>query len=241
MDSCRSRRSKTSRIAIGLLLTVVFVGIGGSSFAAGNALQASDSGFDFGHAGIDFKLFHTFTLRNEGQKDITLHSANVTCECTTVLITDTLLKPGETTAVRITLDTYSLYGPNSKKFSIQTSDPSIPKFEYPYSCRVGQWPQGLKPDPINLFFLPGHRAKKVSIPNPACDKVSVVYVDQADAVYTVAITKADARKGERAEVEVTPKENLGPGTYFSSFRLRLELPEGATPVLLNIPVKIVRY
>jgi len=228
-------------MAIGLFLAVACAGMGGSTFAGNSALKASDGGFDFGYAGIDFKLFHTFTLRNDGQKDITLHSANVPCECTSVQIADTLLKPGETTTVRVTLDTYSLYGPSSKQFSIQTSDPGVPKFEYPYYCSVGQWPQGLKPDPINLFFLPGHKIKKVSVPNPTFDKMGVALVDQADTVYTVAIIKADARKGERAEIEVTPKETLRPGTYFSSFRLRLELPGGASPVLLNIPVKIVRY
>lgn len=241
MDSCRSSRSRTSRIAIGLLVAVTCAGLGGTSLAGNSALKASDAGFDFGHAGIDFKLFHTLTLRNDGQRDITLHSANVPCECTSVQITDTLLQPGESTNVRITLDTYSLFGPSNKQFSIQTSDPATPKFEYPYFCTAGQWPQGLKPDPINLFFLPGHNAKKITVPNPVLDRVSVALLDQADAVFNVTILKAEARKGERAEIEVAPKDDLRPGTYLSSFRLRLERPDGAGPVLLNIPVKIVRY
>lgn len=241
MGSCLLSKGKRSHCWAVAALALAFTFSWTTSFAAGSALRASDNGFDFGHAGIDFKLFHTVVLRNEGAKDITLRSANVPCECTSVQIMDTLLKPGESTSVRISLDTYSLFGPNTKQFSIQTSDPNIPKFEYPYTCTVGQWPQGLKPDPINLFFLPGHKTKKVSIPNPALDKVTVTLVDQADPVYTVAIARPEARKGERAEVEVTPKEGLRPGTYFSSFRLRLDRSDGAGPVLLNIPVKIVRY
>ncbi len=234
-------RSKTNRVVVGLLFAVACVGLSGSAFGANSALRASDAGFDFGHAGIDFKLFHTIVLRNEGSKDITLRSPNVPCECTSVQIYDTLLQPGETTMVRISLDTYSLFGPSSKQFSIQTSDPAVPKFVYPYFCTVGQWPQGLRPDPINLFFLPGNSTKKVSIPNPVLEQMSVALVDQADPLYSIAVTKADARKGERAEVTVTPKEDLRAGTYFSSFRLRLDRPGGASPVLLNIPVKIVRY
>jgi len=241
MVSCRWRRS-SSRIVTAFLLTAALsFSVGRPAMAGAGALQASDNGFDFGHAGIDFKLFHTFTLTNNGQKDIVLHTANVPCECTSVQILDTLLKPGEATNVRVALDTYSLYGPSSKQFSIQTSDPATPSFVYPYFATVGQWPMGLKPDPINLFFLPGHAAKKLSIPNPALDKMNVSLVDQADTVYTVSVLKSSVRKGERAEVEVTPKQNVRPGTYFSSFRLQLDLPEGAKPVLLNIPVKIVRY
>ena len=241
MVSCRWSRSSSRFVTAIALTTALSIGASDLLFAGTSALEASDRGFDFGHAGIDFKLFHTFTLRNNGQTDITLHSANVPCECTSVQISDTLLKPGEATNVRVTLDTYSLFGPSSKQFSIQTSDPATPSFVYPYFATVGQWPQGLKPDPMNLFFLPGHKAKKLSIPNPMFDKINVTLVDQADTVYTVTLLKPGARKGERLEVEVAPKENMRPGTYFSSFRLRLEPPGGANPVLLNIPVKIVRY
>lgn len=237
------RKSRGSLRAVRMLFAaLVLCGAWSASIYAGNsALRASDNGFDFGHAGIDFKLFHTLVLLNGGQKDIMLRSANVPCECTSVQIYDTLLSPGESTKVRITLDTYSLFGPSSKQFSIQTSDPNMPKFEYPYFATVGQWSYGLKPDPINLFFLPGHPAKRVSIPNPAFDNVSMSLVDQADTVFTVMLTKPTARKGEKMELEVAPKQNLGAGTYFSSFRVRLELPSGNSPMLLNIPVKIVRY
>lgn len=241
MDFCRWSRSRSKLVFALILTATIGIGFGARALAGVSALEASDHSFDFGHAGIDFKLFHTFSLRNSGQKDIYLHTANVPCECTSVLISDTLLKPGEVTNVRVALDTYSLYGPSSKQFSISTSDPATPSFVYPYFATVGQWPMGFKPDPINLFFLPGHKAKRLTIPNPTYDKINVTLIDQADTVYTVTLVRASARKGERAEVEVTPKDNIRPGTYFSSFRLQLALPDNTKPVLINIPVKIVRY
>ena len=212
---------------------------GGLCHAGG--LVAGDQGFDFGTVGIDFKVFHTFTLRNQGKTEVTLRSLNVPCECTAVQIADTVLSPAESTTVRVTLDTYSLFGKNSKSFSVQTSDPSMPKFEYGYTCTVGQWPFATKPDPLSMFFLPGQKVKRLAIPNVAHDNIGISIVDQADTVYTVRVIRQQAAKGERSEIEVTPRENLRAGTYLSSFRVRVDLSENKGATLLNIPVKIVRY
>jgi hypothetical protein len=241
MDTYRSSRVRTRATWLTAFLVGSALWAVSPAFAGSTALVASENQFDFGHAGRDFKLFRSFSLRNQGKSPIILHSANVVCECTSVQIMDTSLAPGESTAVRVTLDTYSLFGQSTKSFTISTGDQSAPAFEYTYQSVVDQWPFGLKPEPLSVFFLPGQPAKRVVIANRALERVEIFVADQADTTYTVNILKSQATKGERVEVEVTPKGSLRAGTYLSSFRLSLKVPGDKPPVMLNIPVKIVRY
>jgi hypothetical protein len=241
MDIYRSSSVRTRVVWLATFLLGSALCAMSPAFAGSTALVATENQFDFGHSGRDFKLFHTFSLHNQGKSPITLHSANVICECTSVQIMDTALAPGESTAVRITLDTYSLFGQSTKSFTISTSDPSAPAFEYTYQSVVDQWPFGLRPEPLSVFFLPGQPAKRDVIANRALDRVEILVADQADTTYTVNILKSQATKGERVEIEVTPKGSLRAGTYLSSFRLSLKVPGDKPPVMLNIPVKIVRY
>lgn len=196
---------------------------------------------DFGAVGVDFLVYHSFSYVNESSKPVILKTKNVPCECSKVTIKDSLVAPGDSTSIRLEFDTKNVFGPTAKSFTISTTDPSYPVLEYYYISNVGQWLLGVRPDPPSVFFLPAHQSKKVKLSNPRANKLGITYVDRADSLFTVKVVKQVIGKGESTELDVTVSPDLKKGTYFSSFRLRLDPSEGANPFILTIPVKIVRY
>ncbi|MBK7141246.1 MAG: DUF1573 domain-containing protein [bacterium] len=196
---------------------------------------------DFGAVGVDFLVFHSFTYVNQSSKPVVLKTKNVPCECSKVTFGDTLVSPGDSTSIRLEFDTKNVFGPTAKAFTISTTDPSFPELEYYYISNVGQWLLGVKPEPASAFFLPAHKTKTLTLSNPRAGKLGITFIDQADSIYSVSVKKQVVSKGEKTEIEVAVSPNLSKGTYYSSFRLRIDPSEGANPFLLTIPVKIVRY
>lgn len=196
---------------------------------------------DFGAVGIDFLVFHNFIYVNPSAAPVVLRTKNVPCECSKVTIADSVVAPGDSTTIRLEFDTKNVFGPTTKMFTISTSDPAFPVLEYYYLSNVGQWLMGVKPEPPSVFFLPAHQSKRVTLSNPRAAKLGISFIDQADTLYSVKVLKNVIEKGEKTEIEINVAPNLRKGTYFSSFRLRLDPSEGANPFLLTIPIKIVRY
>jgi hypothetical protein len=218
-------------------LVAIFLGLG-SAFAA----QADGKRtVDFGVVGVDFLVYHSFHYVNSSPQPVLLKTKNVPCECSKVRIADSLLAPGDSTTIRLEFDTKNVFGPTVKSFTISTTDPAFPVLEYYYMSNVGQWLLGVKPNPPSVFFLPAHSSKKVTIPNPRANNLGITFIDQADSNFTVSPLSQKIAKGGSAELEIKVAPKLAKGTYYSSFRIRIEPSEGANPFLLTIPVKIVRY
>lgn len=234
---CSYRQTSNLTRILATLLVTLSAGI--------SSLQAAQTDgrrtVDFGAVGVDFLVYHSFTYVNESSKPVVLKTKNVPCECSKVTIKDSLVAPGDSTSVRLEFDTKNVFGPTTKAFTISTTDPSYPVLEYYYISNVGQWLLGVRPDPPSVFFLPAHQSKKVKLSNPRANKLGITYVDRADSLFTVKVLKQVIEKGETTELEVSVSPDVRKGTYFSSFRLRIDPSEGANPFILTIPVKIVRY
>jgi hypothetical protein len=225
-----------------LIITLLMAFIASSTIGAEKkSIAASENSYDFGHIGIDYKVFHMFKLYNQGSTPVIVKSINVLCQCTSVEVYDTALAPGESTDVRISLDTYTLFGKTTKNFTLQTNSPITPNIDFTYSSTVGQWPFGLKPDPASLLFLPGNKPKTITLTNPILDDVQISLEEQVDTVFDVSITKDRIPRNGKTEIVVAPKSNLIAGTYLSSFLLKLVASNAKDPIILNIPIKIVRY
>lgn len=197
--------------------------------------------YDFGEVGIDFELNHIYKFVNVSNTTIRIDSAKVNCDCSRAYVLDEEAKPGDTASVLLQFNTKDWYGRVSKAIQIYTSELGDKPFEVFYLATVGQWFFNAKPDPINLFFLPAHKSRKVTIPNPAAEKLVFVSSFQQDTLYTVTpITKA-AGKGKSIELEVSPRQTLKAGTYVSNFRLSFEVSGAKDTLHMSMPVKIVRY
>ncbi len=219
-----------------LLLLVV-----AGSVSAQSGLGYSEQVYDFGHVGIDYQVFHEFKLFNSGAKPIKIDSMQVPCDCSTAQLLDSTLHQGDTIKIRLMFNTKDFYGMTSKSLAIFTNDPLMPKLDLYYVSTIGQWLQGLKPDPISLFFLPGQQVKKVVLTNKQFEKYTISVADQANDFIQIRILRPLVSKSGTGEVEVAADSKLQSGTYNTSFRLKADVPELKAPIFLTIPVKIVRY
>jgi hypothetical protein len=81
----------------------------------------------------------------------------------------------------------------------------------------------------------------VTLNNRVFDEISWEVVDRGDTTFSIEVAQPKAKQGESLSIAVTPKENLEAGTYLSSFTVRVTTAADQKPVLLTIPVKIVKY
>lgn len=195
---------------------------------------------DFGHIGIDFKIQHTYIFKNRTDVPIKIKNIDVSCDCTTVHSTDTLVLPGDTAFFNLTFDTKDYYGPVNKSFRVFTDHPKLPKLEYFYVSIVGQWFNGLKPKPISLFFLPAQKERTIRIPNVFFDEISIVSVSHPKNYVTTYVKTQKANKGKFVEVVIAPDKNLKEGTYLTTVTINVQTDNNDNTIM-SIPVKIVRY
>ena len=219
----------------------LFLVLGFSSAYSDVGLMSTGRVHDFGEVGIDYNLFHTFTIVNYADTAITIDSVTVTCDCSYITFLDSVLAPGDSVDIRLKFNTKNYYGPVSKSILIHSNSAVTPLVDLFYKATVGQWYYGLQPIPSSLFFLPKNKSKILRIANRQLEGASITELIVEDTFFTVTILKADGTKGESLKIEVTPLESLTNGNYMSNFRIKLETAEDLEPVYISIPVKIVRY
>lgn len=197
--------------------------------------------FDFGHVAIDFTVFHRYTWVNPTDQSVRIVEADVNCDCSTVRLVDSLLEPGDTAFFDLAFSTRDYYGYTSKSLTVVTDHPKIGTFKFYYVSYVGQWLNGLMPNPLYLFFLPGKGGQKVTIPNVQFDKIKLAGYVQYDSTFTVKVLKDSVGKGKSLELEVIPQDNLKKGNHLSTLTLEIEASGEEKPIFLSIPIKIARY
>ena len=229
------RYLKTLVLALGLSLVML------GSATGQNAYQISEEVFDFGHVGIDYRIFHNYKLINTSKKDIIIDSVDVMCDCSSVLFEKKVLKPHDTLLFKLTFDTRDFYGPISRKFNVFLSIPEKKVLSFFYLAEVGQWQNGLKPDPFAIFMLPSHKQQTIKINNRVFEYIEAEIQDLHANFFKVEIIKYNAGKSEQLEMAVIPEAGLAKGTYLSNFTIKI-IPRGEdSPVYLTIPVKIARF
>ncbi|HEX2896480.1 MAG TPA: DUF1573 domain-containing protein [candidate division Zixibacteria bacterium] len=204
-------------------------------------IKVVEESFDFGQVGIDYRIFHTFKIINTGIKVIKIDSVDVLCDCSSVLYDKTNLGAKDTLELKLKFDTRDFYGPVSRKLLVFLSLPEKKIVSLVYLAEVGQWRDGLKPDPFAIFMLPTHKQQSVKINNKFFESLNAAVITINDDFYTVDIVKNDVKKGEAIELVVKPKAELGKGTYFSNFTIKVTGDDKSSPSNLTFPVKIVRF
>lgn len=224
-----------------LSITALLTLLAGSAVYARPQLQPDDRVFDFGCVGIDYQVQHDYYLHNIGEETIKIDSVKTTCDCSSLLFVDSLVAPGDSVPVRVSFTTENYYGPVTKAIKIYSTDPQQPYQELYYSALVGQWPLGLQPKPLSLFFLPGSGPKDVKINNPALESIRLTDIDVLNDYIEVEARDSECKKGQAISVSVVPNADIPKGTNLTNVTVTLELPDADEGLRLTIPVRIVRY
>lgn len=232
-----------------LLLTLL---LGGTALGAGNKSGAPKAAnqslrpqfestvFDFGHVGIDYNIYHRYPIVNRTADTVRILSVVAHCDCSSAICPDSVLLPGDSTTINLRFSTKNFYGPQNKSITVTTDHPAMGNVELFYLSIIGQWFNGLRPDPEALFFLQANQPRKISIPNRNFDQIELAGVTQLDNNFQVKVLTPKAKKNQAIEIEIIPSANASKGTHHSNVTLLVESGD-SEPTVLTIPVKIVRY
>jgi hypothetical protein len=97
-------------------------------------LQANVVNFGIVRAGV--VLSREIKMTNTGKKDLTIRHAQSNCSCLTITPGARVLKPGQDTTLKITLDTQGRTGPQNKSVTIYSTDPQNPVQRITFSTAV---------------------------------------------------------------------------------------------------------
>jgi hypothetical protein len=104
---------------------VTVLGAGAAQAQAGPKLVVAEPLKDMGVQPKGAKIEWSFAVRNGGDADLVIASAEPNCGCT-VAAFDKVIGPGKTGKVTLRLDTSAFAGPISKYVTLRTNDPSAP-------------------------------------------------------------------------------------------------------------------
>ena len=197
--------------------------------------------FDFGHIGIEYNVQHQFAFENRTSDTIKILKASPLCDCTSAYPLDSIAAPGDTVLININFSTKDLYGAVNKEVIVTTDHDRLDSLHYYYLAIIGQWFDGIRPNPTALLFLPKKGPQTIQVPNQSFDMITFAGYDQHRDFFTVAGKVTEAKKGENLEVVITPAQDLKRGNYKSNLTLHIDKGSDNEETILTIPIKIVVY
>ncbi len=239
MDCWNNKKAKSCFVS-NVFGAAICIGLIATSGHTQSRYILSEQVFDFGYVGIDYKIFHNYKLINTSPKPIKIDSVDVLCDCSSLSYDKKVLGPNDTLIMKLTFDTKDFYGPVNRKFIVFLSLPEKETVSFFYLAEVGQWKNGLKPNPLAIFMLPTHTEKSLQITNKIFEYMKAEIQDQQDDFFTVKFLKEDAKIGEVLEISAIADKSLAKGTYLSNFTLKITADDNE-PAFLTIPVKIARF
>ncbi len=97
-----------------------------SELANAPVLALSANVVKFGNVKAGTILEREIKLTNTGKSDLTIRHAQTNCSCLTIIPGHRVLKPGEDTSIKISLNTTGRTGPQNKSVTIYSTDPQNP-------------------------------------------------------------------------------------------------------------------
>ena len=229
------------KLSLSLLTLICLLLIGSALFAddAGRPrINVSEEYWDYGFVPFDYDMVHIIRVENTGEADLIISSISSSCDCTDAVIDDTLIAPGESALLRLDFRTTNYYGQSLRHSVIYSNDPDRPALKIEYNSNIGVLPGYFGTRPIALFILPGQKPGEVALFNQTDEEVAFTLEPEIDSTFTLDRTTGEIPPGKETTVKVSPREDLGRGTYYSSFRVTFKAKKD---VVLTFPVKIVRY
>jgi len=95
----------------------------------GPRIRVEPEGFDFGRVRPRRTLRKEFRLRNLGDRDLLIERISKTCGCTAAAADASTLAPGDSTPLRVTVETLSSAGEVEHRVLVRSNDPVTPSLE----------------------------------------------------------------------------------------------------------------
>lgn len=194
--------------------------------------------YDFGFVPIGFTVVHVYKIYNDGSANLIIDKLVPNCDCTTVVLKDTLVLPGDTTEIKIHFNTENYYGPTKRHIAVHTNDPENPVVYLEYSSNIGFYPKLFGVAPKSLFFLPGNDTKDIQLVNRSKEKIEFFIEMENDSVFTIDRVKGVLSPGVPVAINIRAHPRLAKGTHESNLAVTYMSEKKAK---ITIPVKIARF
>lgn len=123
-----STRTGRALYALASLAAVVGLAAGaapvaGQASQTGPAIEIEPAVWDFGGVSQDQRLQHAFTIENVGTEVLEIRRISTSCGCAAAVPDTSVIEPGQTTRLVVTLETRRYKGVIEKSISVASNDP----------------------------------------------------------------------------------------------------------------------
>jgi hypothetical protein len=101
-----------------------FSKLSASDLANAPKIEFNSKVFNFGEINQGEKADYTFKIMNKGKKDLLIRSAKASCGCTAANPGSNLIKPGESTDLKVSFDSQGKEGMQNKTVTVISNDPN---------------------------------------------------------------------------------------------------------------------
>lgn len=210
------------------------------SVFAGPAVEVSPSSFNFGKTIQRSKVSHTFWIKSTGDENLIITDIEPGCGCTKAPIEDTIVAPGDSTALEIILSTKSYRGYLSKRPYFKTNVPNDDKHELRIDAELIPNPEDIGPilsDPpqidVSQFTEKPRRKAKFKLLNKADKELKLNLIDTAGKKFVVELP-ASIPANSTVEGTIIVNEDMIETEFEQSFTIMVD-DDFATRI--SIPVQ----
>jgi hypothetical protein len=163
--------------------------------------------FDFGKLYTETKAVHRFKVANKGNAPLNITKLNASCGCTSTVIGQWTLNPGQSTEIEATFNPTGFRGLIHKSIQVVSNDPATPNLNLTFEAEVLR---EIMPSPESIFLQEVIR----SVPQKRSVKFTSasgpVHLTEAKAAGAPYLTAAIRPEGKEAWVDVVLDGRLVP-------------------------------
>lgn len=192
------------RTAIIILTLVLLIS---TAVFADKKVSVSESSFNFGKTVQHVTIIHDFWIKSVGDETVRITKVIPGCGCTQIPLTDSVIAPGDSTSLRIILDTQAFRGRINKNPSFETDADTAP-FKLKLFAEIVTEPASARPlrlNPVELdvsqFSKKTRRRGKLIISNRSGQDFAITPVDTTNRSFAIRLP-AIIPAGDSAEVFV---------------------------------------
>jgi hypothetical protein len=200
-------------------LTFASANYAGQGTAPSIAFEGSAK--EFGKVAEGEVLTHVFNFTNEGKGPLHILKLEPSCGCTSVLLSEKTVAPGQIGRIEVTLHTRGLYGRLIKEIGVVSNDPESPRVRLRLQALIV--PE-LAISERSVFFgsIPAGQGatKEIFIEIPPEKDIEILSVKSTNQSVTVKLVPIPNTDNKRLRLVLTQVPEAKVGYHFGSIVLR---------------------
>jgi hypothetical protein len=108
-------------LALGAIVAQSYQTEGSKQQVKGPGIEVTPDSYDFGRVPQNEKLEKEFEILNIGTEELAIGRISTSCGCTAALTSEKFVKPGESTTLKVTLETRMYHGAIERTVSVASN------------------------------------------------------------------------------------------------------------------------